>query len=322
MVIEGSMAMRIKIVRKRVHFKKFVFVVSSNSQKKNALLRTITMKSFLKTKDYAVSKESFELLYDAGLEMLVTHPQPQNLETYYESEAYISHTDSKSSFTDALYQWVKKYSLRKKIKLIKNRSHKKVLLDFGAGTGDFLAMAQTKGFKADGIEPNEKARTNATKKGIQLHRDATTITNKTYGIITLWHVLEHLPNLKAQVKKISNLLDSDGIVVVAVPNYKSYDAKHYGAHWAAYDVPRHLWHFSKTSIIRLFGRHEMEVVSIKPMPFDVFYVSLLSEKYKGSKLYLINAFLVGLWSNIRACFSKECSSLIYVIKKKQPPVHS
>ncbi len=275
------------------------------------------MKSYLKTKDFSVSQESFELHYDAELEMLVTHPQPKDLSPYYDSEVYISHTDSKTSLTDRLYQKVKQYSLRKKIKLIDNQIvNSKKLLDFGAGTGDFLVKARTKGFSVDGIEPNEKARDNAAKKGIVLHKNSSALKESRYGAITLWHVLEHLPDLDGQVEKIASLLDKDGVVVVAVPNYKSYDAKFYGAYWAAYDVPRHIWHFSKTSIIRLFDKHGMEVVSIKPMLFDSFYVSLLSEKYKGNKLYLINAFFIGLWSNIKAYFSKEYSSLIYVIKKK------
>lgn len=275
------------------------------------------MKSFLKTKDFSVSQESFELHYDSELEMLVTHPQPKDLSPYYDSEVYISHTDAKASFVDKLYQKIKQYSLKKKIQLIDNQiDNSKNLLDYGAGTGDFLAKAIENGFEGEGIEPNEKARTNAEKKGVQLYADAAAIKGNTYDVITLWHVLEHLPELDRQVEQIKKLLKENGTIVVAVPNYKSHDAKYYGTHWAAYDVPRHLWHFSQTSISRIFERHAMEVVSIRPMVFDSFYVSLLSEKYKGNKLYLFSAFFVGLWSNIKANFSKEYSSLIYVIKKK------
>ncbi|PWL39866.1 methyltransferase [Flagellimonas aquimarina] len=275
------------------------------------------MKSYLKTKDFSVSQEPFELVYDSELEMLVTHPQPKDTNRYYDSEVYISHTDSKASLTDKLYQRVKQYSLRKKIQLVENQVVKsKKLLDFGAGTGDFLVKAMAKDFDAEGIEPNEKARANAERKGIQLTANSADLKEMRYDVITLWHVLEHLPNLDIQIAGISNLLEEDGTVVVAVPNYKSYDAKHYGSYWAAYDVPRHLWHFSQISIKRLFEKHAMEVVEIRPMLFDSFYVSLLSEKYKGNKLYLISAFFVGLWSNMKAYFSKEYSSLIYVIKKK------
>lgn len=276
------------------------------------------MKSFLRTKDFAVSQETFDLHYSPELEMLVTHPQPRNLKPYYESASYISHTDSKSSIADRLYQSVKRYSLTKKIQLVDNQIYKsRKLLDFGAGTADFLVMAKSKGFQITGIEPNPKARANAKNKGIDLYENVKPILRNRYNVITLWHVLEHLPNLEPQISQIVSLLDKNGTIVVAVPNFKSYDAHYYGTYWAAYDVPRHLWHFSKGSIAKLFGKHQMQVVCIKPMIFDSFYVSLLSEKYKGNKLVLVKAFLIGLVSNIKAFFSGEYSSLIYIIKKKK-----
>ncbi|WP_136468153.1 class I SAM-dependent methyltransferase [Flagellimonas onchidii] len=275
------------------------------------------MKLFLKTRDYSVSGEDFELLYDDNMDMLVTKPQPENLSVYYNSEVYISHTDSRATFTDRLYQWVKHFSLKKKIQLVDNQNvNGNVLLDYGAGTGDFLLKAKSKDYIVSGIEPNQKARANAAMKGLQLVKDISTLDKKSYDVITLWHVLEHLPNLEKKVEEICNLLDANGILVVAVPNYRSFDATYYGKYWAAYDVPRHLWHFSKKSIIRLFEKHDMEVLSIKPMIFDAFYVSLLSEKYKQNKLYLVNAFFIGLWSNVKAYFSKEYSSHIYIIKKR------
>lgn len=275
------------------------------------------MSLYLKTKDFSVTGESFELHLDSALDMLVTQPQPKNLERYYNSDVYISHTDSRRSLTDKLYQAIKRHSLKKKTQLIENQINtNKKILDIGAGTGDFLVQAKSDGFDITGIEPNEKARANAAKKGIQLQRDYAGVANQKFDVITLWHVLEHLPNLEQQLDQISDLLEENGIVVLAVPNFQSYDAKHYGPFWAAYDVPRHLWHFSRTAIGKIFDCHGMEVISIRPMIFDSFYVAMLSEKYKGNRLQLINAFLVGLWSNIRAWSSKEYSSLIYIIKKK------
>ncbi len=275
------------------------------------------MKLFLRTKDFSVSGESFDLHYDAEHDMLITHPQPSDTASYYNSREYISHTDSAASLTDRLYQRVKKYNIKKKSELVDNQIVKsKKLLDFGAGTGDFLIESKAKGFKINGIEPSEIARDNALKKGIHLFSHPSEIEGEKFDIITLWHVLEHLPNLDDQLKLFENLLNEEGTLIIAVPNFKSFDAKHYAQHWAAYDVPRHLWHFSKTSIVRLFDKHDMEVISIRPMFFDAFYVSLLSEKYKGSKFYMIKAFSIGLWSNIKAYFSKEYSSLIYIIRRK------
>ena len=276
------------------------------------------MKLFLKTKDFSVSGEQFELHWDEDLDMLVTKPEPQNLAQYYESEDYISHTDSKSSFTDRLYQLVKVKNLKNKIQIIENQIDKpKNLLDLGAGTGDFLITAKNSGFKVTGVEPNDKARTLAGEKGIHLLSSMEDVSGQKFQAITLWHVLEHLPNLEEQIKTLVNLLDDDGVLIIAVPNFKSFDAKHYKSHWAAFDVPRHLWHFSKTAITKLFAPHQMEVIKIKPMWFDAFYVSMLSEKYKENKLYLVSAFFVGLWSNLLAIFTKEHSSLIYILKKKK-----
>lgn len=274
------------------------------------------MKPYLKIKDHSVSGESFELEFDTSLDMLSTRPQPENLDKYYNSEDYISHTDSNKTFIDKLYQIIKRYSLRKKERLIsKNVVGEKTLLDVGAGTGDFLLETKNRSWVVEGVEPNRGAKDRANAKGIILHETLQSIKNKKYSIITLWHVLEHLPNLELQIKDLVSLLNDNGTLVVAVPNFKSYDAGHYKEFWAAYDVPRHLWHFSKSSIEKLFAAQGMKVVEIKPMVFDSFYVSLLSEKYKSGHTNLVKAFAVGLWSNLKGWRTKEYSSHIYILKR-------
>lgn len=271
---------------------------------------------FLKTKDYSVSRETFELRYDADWDMLITWPQPKDLGAYYESDTYISHTDAKSTFSEKLYQKAKKINLRQKINTIRKLGYfRGTLLDIGAGTGDFLALAQRQGFGVSGVEPNAKARALAAKKGISLHRELSHLPPKKFDIITLWHVLEHLPDLREQLARITALLQDNGLLLVAVPNYKSYDARYYGPYWAGYDVPRHLWHFSKTAVAKLFHPHQMQITSIRPMLLDAFYVAMLSETYKNRKAVLFRAFCVGLVSNLRACFTKEYSSLLYGIQK-------
>ena len=274
------------------------------------------MKSYLKTKDFSVSQEEFELFHNQDLDMLVTKPIPNNLDIYYESKAYISHTDAKKSLIDKIYQFVKAYSLNKKVSLLNSfGATKKTVLDIGAGTGDFLLVAKKKNWKVCGIEPNTAARNKAHKKGVVLLSQLQEVSNKRFHVITLWHVLEHLPDLDNQIASIVSLLEENGTLVIAVPNFKSYDAKHYGNYWAAYDVPRHLWHFSKSTISKLFLKHKMEVVEIKPMLFDSFYVSLLSEKYKSGKQNFIKAFINGLKSNLKANSTKEYSSHIYILRK-------
>ncbi|AYN66070.1 class I SAM-dependent methyltransferase [Euzebyella marina] len=274
------------------------------------------MKPYLKTKDFSVTGESFELLHDSELDMLVTHPKPKNLDVYYASKEYISHTDSNESFVDQVYQLVKKFSLRSKLSLVsKYANNNKSLLDIGAGTGDFALTAKRSGWSAFGVEPNVDARLRSREKRMELVSDISELPKRRYQVITLWHVLEHLPNLESDIARIKNLLEDDGTLVIAVPNFKSRDAEHYQEHWAAYDVPRHLWHFSATAIERLFQKHEMQLIKKRPMWFDAFYVSLLSEKYQSGKQNLVKAFFQGLKSNWQGIRTGEFSSMIYILQK-------
>jgi 2-polyprenyl-3-methyl-5-hydroxy-6-metoxy-1,4-benzoquinol methylase len=275
-----------------------------------------TMKLYLETKDFTLTGESFQLLHDPNLDMLVTDPQPEDLGKYYESENYISHTDAKKSLVDKIYQTVKVYNLKRKLALINSYSSTdRSLLDVGAGTGDFLWVAEKQGWKISGVEPSQLAKHKAKEKGLELYTDLDQLPQQKFDVITLWHVLEHLPDLDRQISKLIGLLSDSGTLVVAVPNFKSYDATFYKSFWAAYDVPRHLWHFSRNSIEVIFAKYGMKVIKTKPMIFDAFYVSLLSEKYRSAKPNFLKAFWIGLKSNISGIWSKEFSSLIYVIER-------
>lgn len=274
---------------------------------------------FLKVKDFTVSNEEFDVVFNEKFQCLETTPQPllEKLGSYYESEDYISHTDASTSLVDQLYQIVKKFTLKKKVKLVKKISSGNTILDVGCGTGDFLKVCQQNNFEVVGVEPNEKARTLAASKlgsDTKFYSDLFELQKEQFDVITLWHVLEHVPDLETYVQKLTSLLKPNGVLIVAVPNYKSFDAKHYKQFWAAYDVPRHLWHFSKKSIVTIFSK-QFELKKIKPMWFDSFYVSILSETYKNGKGNLLKAFFVGLWSNIVGIFKKEFSSHIYILKK-------
>ena len=275
---------------------------------------------FIKVKDFTVSNEEFDVVFNQKFQCLETTPQPalEKLGSYYESEDYISHTDASTSVVDQLYQIVKKYTLQKKVKLVKEISNGKTILDVGCGTGDFLKVCQQDHFDVIGVEPNEKARILAKAKlgtEIKIANDLVEIATEQFDVITLWHVLEHVPDVQVYVQKLTSLLKPEGVLIIAVPNYKSFDAKYYKEFWAAYDVPRHLWHFSKKSIQTIFSK-DFELKKIKPMWFDSFYVSILSETYKNGKGNLLKAFFIGLWSNFIGIFTKEFSSHIYILKKK------
>ena len=277
-------------------------------------------KHFLTLKDYSVSKETFDLYHDETLDMLITFPQPSldNLGKYYESEDYISHTDNQRSLFEKLYHFIKNIALKNKLNLINSHQpNKGRILDIGAGTGDFLSVAKKDGWQTIGVEPSTKAKSIAINKGVSFVELTTELENNSFDVISMWHVLEHVPDLDKQIKELKRLLKPTGTLIIAVPNFKSFDAKHYGKFWAAFDVPIHFWHFSKTAIKLLFEKEKMKLEKVLPMKFDSFYVSLLSEKYKSGKMNFIKAFYVGLLSNWKARSSFEHSSHIYIIRNDQ-----
>lgn len=275
--------------------------------------------TYIQVKDFSVSGESFSLLLDDDLQLLKTTPQPslENLGSYYESEDYISHTDGSRTLFEKVYQLVKRNAIRKKVNLLSRYNEKESVLDIGAGTGDFLVEAKKQGWKVTGIEPNTKAKEIAVSKGVSFSDSLEVLENNSFDVITMWHVLEHVPNLEFQISELKRLLKPNGTIIIAVPNFKSFDANYYKEFWAAYDVPRHLWHFSKIAIQKLFQNHNIKLFHVKPMWFDSFYVALLSEKYKNGKMNFVNGFFIGLLSNCSGIFKKEYSSHIYILKNHQ-----
>ncbi|AXG68923.1 demethylmenaquinone methyltransferase [Kordia sp. SMS9] len=274
-------------------------------------------------KDHSVSGEDFQLVFDEVLEMYKTEPQPslETLSSYYESEDYISHTDAKRNLFEKIYHWVRSYMLSKKMIIVEKytKSNTKKVLDIGCGTGDFLAMSQKYKWEIAGVEPDAQARKIAAQKTeTEIHTNdwLSQIPDHSFDAITMWHVLEHVPNLDEQIATLKRIIKPNGSLFIAVPNFKSHDAHHYKEFWAAFDVPRHLWHFSQKSIKLLFAKENMKVVKILPMKFDAYYVSLLSEKHKTGNMNPIKGFYRGFVSNFKAISSSEYSSLIYVIKNK------
>ncbi|MBB3123147.1 2-polyprenyl-3-methyl-5-hydroxy-6-metoxy-1,4-benzoquinol methylase [Mesoflavibacter sabulilitoris] len=277
-------------------------------------------KTQLYIKDHSVSGEMFQLKENEKYGFLETFPQPKTnqLSEYYKTEDYISHTDAKRNWFEKAYHLVRRFSLKQKLKLINGfKTETKTLLDVGCGTGDFLKTAKDNNWIVSGIEPNAEARTIANQKTENAVFDIEQLNNfesNSFDVITLWHVLEHLPDLEYQISILKKLLKPKGRLVVAVPNYKSFDANYYNQFWAAYDVPRHLWHFDQNSISKLFASIDMEIEQLKPMLFDAFYVSLLSEQYKSGRKNIFKGFYNGLRSNLNASRTSEYSSLIYVLK--------
>jgi len=250
-----------------------------------------------------------------------TSPRPQagpELTKYYETEDYVSHTEQSKTLTDKLYMLVRKWALTNKLAIInREQKNKGALLDYGAGTGAFLEVAQKDGWITTGVEPSNLARQQAERKNVSLFspdNPKSFAKNNHYSAITLWHVLEHLPDLNQSLQNFHNWLKPGGTLVIAVPNHESFDAKKYKENWAALDLPLHLYHFSKSDIRALAQKHYFEVRRIKNMPFDAFYVSMLSQGIL-KKPSLLRAFWIGLKSNWQGLQNQNMSSLIYVLKK-------
>lgn len=275
-------------------------------------------------KDHAVSKKEFTLCRCADCTLLFTNPRPteEEIGPYYDFKEYYSHEDQVQNFTQWLYQKVRKSSIQRKVGLIDSLVKGGFLLDYGCGTGEFLQEAKKQQWTIRGIEPSDKARSQAVNK---LTTEVLSTLDElpeleAYDVITLFHVLEHIHSLRKTVKKLVNHLKSNSYMVIAVPNPESTDARHYTSDWAGYDVPRHLYHFSQQSMTAFQEQFGLELVRVEPLTYDSYYVSLLSEGYKNPKAGLltryIKAFLQGYRSNQRAGKPGNYSSNIFIFKKK------
>ena len=286
--------------------------------------RSTDIKEVLKVKDHSISQEIFAIWECKVCRVRFTQdvPDQQNIGPYYISENYISHSNTSKGALSRLYKTVRNHTLETKSDLIKKYTVEKGnLLDLGAGIGAFLNTMREKGWEVTGLEPDEGARNQAIKL-YNLKLSETSELNKlpegSFDAITLWHVLEHVHELHPYLNQLKKLLKPKGKIFIAVPNYTSSDASFYGAFWAAYDVPRHLYHFSPESMQILIKEHGLSLTSIKPMWYDSFYISLLSSKYKNGRLNWAGALYQGLSSNFKALRHKNrCSSVTYIIGKDQ-----
>jgi 2-polyprenyl-3-methyl-5-hydroxy-6-metoxy-1,4-benzoquinol methylase len=274
--------------------------------------------------DFTVSNQEFIIAEckDCSLRFTRDVPDADSIGAYYKSENYISHTDTSKGLVNSLYKIVRKRTLTQKRKLIERITKKKsgTLLDVGSGTGAFLHEMNFNNWNVTGLEPDNDA-INIAKDLYGLHLQDTkelfNLISGSYDAITLWHVLEHVHQLHSYIDQLKKLLSENGRLIIAVPNYTSYDEKVYQQYWAAYDVPRHLYHFSPRAMEVLINKHGLKIIDHKPMWYDSFYVSLLSSKYKHGNTKWVSAVWNGLVSDVKAMKDvRRCSSVIYIISKK------
>jgi 2-polyprenyl-3-methyl-5-hydroxy-6-metoxy-1,4-benzoquinol methylase len=275
--------------------------------------------------DFYVTGEEFPLLLCAGCGFRITGsaPDADAIGPYYQSEDYVSHSNTSKGFTNRVYHLVRTIMLERKHRLVVKSSglSSGSLLDIGAGTGYFPEAMKRKGWSITGTEKSDSARTFAAEKwGMQLlpENGFWSLPESSFDVITLWHVMEHLHDLEKYWGKLTGLIKREGCLVIALPNPVSADARHYREHWAAWDVPRHLWHFSPENIQQIAEKYGFILQNTFRMPFDSFYVSILSEKYRKSAFPILKGIFFGTISLVISLFNiYKCSSLIYIFRKKK-----
>lgn len=269
--------------------------------------------------DHSVSQESFALVRCNKCNLVFTNPRPDeaNIGKYYENADYISHTNKVTNPINLAYKLVRNYTFRTKLSLIRKHASGNRLLDYGCGSGAFIKYLKSKNVKPEGFEPHPATNQQAADfTQIPIYDDLKQIKKADkYDVITAWHVLEHVHDLRSTVKTLRKRLTDEGVMFIALPNHYSHDAAHYGPKWAAYDVPRHLYHFDPDSFQVLAKKTKLTIIDTLPMKFDAHYVSLLSEKYQSGKSNIIKALKQGYISNSHAKTTGNYSSLIYILKK-------
>lgn len=271
----------------------------------------------MKIKDHFLTNEEFTIVPTETAGVLKTVPQPTNLHKYYNSKRYISHHQDDASIKTKIYKFFQKFNLRYKRNIVANYTpHEGVVLDYGCGSGEFLKYIESE-FTILGYEPSE-AGVNSTinKTNATLIKTIDEIADNSIHTITMWHVLEHIADQEAILNKLYCKLNTGGHLIVAVPNYLSFDAQYYKEYWAAYDVPRHLYHFSNEGLRNTFNSVKWKFKKLQPLLLDALYISIISEQYKKSSLPWLKGSLVGSISNIKALKNNQFSSLVLVIEKK------
>ncbi len=288
--------------------------------KKCPVCASVNIEKFIETEDFFLSKELFSLSKCRNCQLVFLNPRPNSEELikYYQSDEYISHHSKGLNPFVALYRYLRKRNISYKYNLVTKIVKSGSLLDIGCGTGEFLNYFSLRNWQVKGIEPDLGARKHAKDEfGLDVFDEnmLNDFANESLDVVTMWHVLEHVLDVNQRVKTVYRLLKKDGLFVVAVPNYLSWDAVHYNKYWAAYDVPRHLYHFSPNALINLVEKFNFKFLETKPLKYDSYYISLISEKYKKGRLPYLNGVINGLKSNIHAKKEQNYSSVIYFFRK-------
>lgn len=274
----------------------------------------------IELKDLFLTQEPFKILEckDCGLLYTTPRPNKEEIGKYYQSDEYYSHQENKEGFIPKVYEKVKSINLKNKYNIATEKTTRGKILDIGCGVGDFLHTMEQQGWECTGVEPSEDAKAIAKKRikaQLLSSEEQENLSDGSFDVITMWHVLEHVDALRWQIQQLYRLCKPGGRIIIALPNYKSYDGQYYKAAWAAYDVPRHLNHFNEETIVKIFEESHLKHIKTEKLRWDAYYISYMSEKYLHHSLPLLRGAVRGMISNCKAKKTGQWSSLVYVFER-------
>ena len=282
--------------------------------------KTPTDRTILELKDYFLTKEDFKIMEcpNCGLRFTIPRPAPEEIGKYYQSENYYSHQQNNKGLVPRIYEFVKSFNIKNKSSMAIGGLTQGKLLDIGCGVGDFLVQVKKQGWEVQGIEPSDDAKNIAEKRlGFRPYSpgDYAMFEDHTFDAITMWHVLEHIDNLHFQTKEIHRLLKPGGRLIIALPNFQSFDCQYYKEKWAAWDVPRHLNHFAPDVLREIITSCGFQTIDTQKLKWDAYYISYMSERFQGHSMPLVRGAWIGQRSNWKARKTGMYSSLVYRFQK-------
>ena len=268
------------------------------------------------SKDRLVTQELFSIYFNKTFTIARTKIEPdEDMYRFYKTNTYHSHQTHKRTFTDKIYFFSRRIMNNLKYKILKSNKPVKSLLDYGCGNGDFLKFISKKGIKVVGVEKSNIARKVCKSKRLKVFSTLKKLTDKKFDVITLWHVLEHVPSPTKTISSLARILSNNGILIIALPNIQSIDSQIFRDEWAGLDVPRHIWHFTPNGLIDLLDKQGFILSKRRPLILDAYYISLLSAKRKKLFFPWGISILVGTISNLIAIYTKNYSSSVFVFVK-------
>ena len=246
-----------------------------------------------------------------SLVYLNPRPVEESSGVFYESSEYTPFvsTGKQRSIMDRVYVAIREMNNRWKRRQIEAlQPERGRLLDVGCGTGEFLQAMHAAGWQVRGVERDAKAAAYAVEQ-LQLDvvcgsLDTVPLAPASFDVVTMWHVLEHLYQPHKALMQVRDVLRPGGLLVIAVPNLLSLDARYYRQNWVAFDAPRHVQHFSPKSLRSLCEMHSFAHLRTRMLPFDPFFNALMSEtvieRRKGASIpgRIVSTLRAGIVANV------------------------